>query len=287
MKSTGRSFVILISVSTIFLSSVSVFADVSAGIYNYFVWWKPAFSSVYKGFDPGTAIMSGPMVNWSFSENWSISLVAIMSLKDFHVDYKAGEGTDVLSNDWSVRFRSDFGRLDIDVSISYRFTAYCRLFGGVKHMGTDYTGDTYEGVVTYMGSTDIYDDAIGAIKLDGATGLGAGMNFTFPVNQSFFITCAGSLLYYPLYKIENEVISGPSNPGIPSTRFGYNEYTYYYRGYGCNVSLGMSYYVQSLGISIAPGGRFQFTKLTQTSGDKLELGNDYYYGLTLAALYHF
>lgn len=269
------------------LSVCPASADISAGIYSYYVWWRPSFANVYDEMKTTQGFMTGPMVSWSFSENWSLSLLAIITVKEFHQAYTADSGTDSFSNDWMVKFESDFGKLDIDASVSYSLNSYFKLFSGVKYFFLDFSGGTYKNEITYMGETRTEENATGAIKPEPAFGLGAGLGISYPLIERLSLGGSASILYYPSYAVLNQIVTGPSNPGDIESFFGSEESKSSYVGYGFNTTFSISYYIPAIDLSIAPGGRFQFIRFKQTGGDELKLQDDYYYGITLSILYYF
>ena len=266
------TFMLLITPST--LQAV----DFDVGLYSFYAFWEPSFSGDVKDLELDPMLMWGPYLSVTFCKKLSVSAVLIQNRTNpselEYVDVGNGD-----SGEWKINCEAPAWRSDLDLSVSYRFTGGLSLIAGYKisrfgedednssamDSGSPYTIDDYFG-------SRYFDCYLHGFALGGAYSVPLFNFFSLSIN-TVAIVCSCNLTYSTFI----EAIPGSIGFGPDADEDCI--------GIGNNTSLGLSYYIEPLGTSIILGGRFQFIRYFSES-DTQAFTNEYFYGVTLAAVLH-
>lgn len=252
-------------------------ADFSAGIYSYYVWWNPAWRSYYQSTENDPMLIWGPVFTMTFFEKLSFSILGLQNKTNMANCSYTYEGSGSAGT-YRVDSKTTINRNELDLSVGYKIPSALNVLIGYKFMFCN-MGD---------GSTDVsvspspyHMETLDEKAARGSTSGGAaGLSYTIPLPDSFSFT-AGTVFLYLKSKIQ--IVTFREDPG---NMIGRDQIEYNYTGYGNNTTLTLTYFIPAISTSFSLGGRFQALKY-KADGDAPSLANDYFYGITLAAKYHF
>lgn len=283
MKKIFFSIICFTSIFFILIIPVTGYsADYSIGMYSFYAKWNPSFSDNYHDFQNEPMLMWGPYLSVKYFGKLSLSFLAIQNLSNPSAVSYNYEGTGT-AGAYRINSDSKSGRGDYDLTIGYNFTERLNFFAGYKLSAFGFL-DTRAKIDTNVNSSySLFDDSMS----DGAAcivyGGAAGLSYTLPVYESFFMTLGTSLLYSDaLIDWSTTTFSESSTVLTQET----STHTYKYKGIGSNSTINLSYYLESMNTSIILGGRFQVIHyMNEDSPGTPTLKNDYFYGITLAAVF--
>jgi len=251
-------------------------ADFRAGIYSYMAWWKPSFRSFYD-YKTDPLFMIGPMLSLTVFDDFTFSGIAITNmLMPADKSYKyTGTGD---SGDYTISTpEKEFLRTDIDLSVSYRCNSWLKAFIGYKSSEFKENHDDLDFEITSP-----YTAVFPSLAKNEAhsSGPGLGLSLAWPVFNLFILNISTSVVYLEGWFRMNSFYSSGTNV----FEDGGSEEKYHCVGNNSNVSL--AYFIPAINTAIIFGGRFQVLK-NFSEGDTPDLDNDYFYGITLSAMYTF
>jgi hypothetical protein len=267
----GKKAALLVTLLLFMLMSVPAFSwTLGVGASSYYSFWNPAWAQDYNNVKIDPALMAGPLVSLTIYEDFTLTGLYMRSINNPGADYTATpSGTGPI-----VTFNTRLKREEGEANLMYALSRAFRIFAGYKMQA--FTEEAGRDDVTVPNP---------AISLVNAwnnefriSGPGAGIAVVLPLTKSLGLSMSTSLIYlwikYQGYKLE----WGSSMNGIKDN----NDYT----GIGNNSALSLFYSLPSINTVISLGGRFQYLRYI-AKGSAPSLGNDYYYGVTLAAVYYF
>jgi len=252
-------------------------AEFKAGIYSYYAWWKPGFRDYYEEYKTDPLLMIGPVLSLTFFDDFTLSAVAITNgLLPSDASFKySSTGS---SGPYSINAESQIARLDFDFALSYRINTIFKIFIGYKYMASSEDKDDnedfkFKGLYTTKFNTidknEIYAD-----------GPGCGISISYPFTDNIAATVSTSIVYMKGWYRMNEYYLS-SNQVYKKDPTNHNYYSI-----GNNTTLSLSLNIPQIDTAIVLGGRFQVLKNYTEAGDP-QMSNDYYYGITLSAVYSF
>ena len=256
-------------------------ADFAAGIMTYYAFWEPGFRSQYSDFIIDPLFLYGPMLQVTFLDRWSLSgLLLTNDPPGTNIQYTLRDTGS--AGPYAVKTKTKVSRTDMDLALTYAAHPRLKLFAGMKHFTFDIRGSgsdisITEGNYTFFNNSKTQDS--GGDMKNQSTGGAAGLGYNYPLSVNINLAVNASFLYtttnilYFRYTDAGGILNS-------STR------DYNYRGTGCNTTAQISYYLSGFSTSVSLGGRFQVTTYKPV-GDAPSLATDYFYGVTLSALYLF
>ncbi len=247
-------------------------AEFRAGVYSYLAWWKPGFRSIYTDYTSDPLLMVGPVLSVSAFDNFTFSALVITN----RLTPSDAQYTEEFS-DGSITVRNSITRLDIDCSLTYRVNNIIMVFAGFKKM--DFREETSDN--TNFTITGYNEDFSFLCKNETFTyGPGCGLVISYPLTANVSAS-AGTSLVYMRGTFSMNSFDVTNAPVISGSNITGNYYSF-----GNNSTLSVSYYIPGISTAIVLGGRFQVLKNYLDNSEK-SMANDYYYGITLSAIYTF
>lgn len=265
-----KIFLLPLITASVFISVSAYSWTLGAGVTSYYSYWDPAWSENYNSVEIDPALLVGPVVSLSFGERYTLTGLLMMNANQPHSKYSVP-----MPGSGEVGIDSEMRRMEGELNLMYSITGYFRILAGYKMQ--DYQ-ETYQPDMTtvpvgYTNKIDFWDTGI------WINGPGLGIVVSFPLGGNIGFSISTSLIYMSIkYRERGLMLMGMDI---------YSEgKDYSYTGLGNNSSVSFGYYIESINTAISLGGRFQYLRY-QAKGDAPELGNDYYYGATLSAVYYF
>ena len=249
-------------------------ADLGIGIISYYAWWEPAIRDEYDNFETEPLLMYGPVLSFTFFEKFTLTGVFLKNPEDmsevsFDMNFTGSNGPG------SISLSGTTDRGDMDISLSYALSENINIFLGYKWLEYAFRGD-FEVTSGSYSMPSITD----ADLAHSTWGPACGLSFSLAVNDKISSNLGISILYAESsddYKYCEEYT--PGNIDVRGVKVKSD-------CYGFNTTLNFSYYLESIDTVLSLGGRFQYLTYRNISGD-FELADDYFYGLTLSAMYYF
>ncbi len=213
--------------------------------------------------------MAGSLVTLTFFEDFTITGVYMRSINNPGAGYTSTPS----GFNGTVEFDTKVTREEGEMNLMYAVSRHFRVFAGYKTQAyTETTGKNGITINPLSGSIPDWNNEF------WISGPGAGIAVVVPVAEHLSVSASTSLIYQSIryqgyYVTYMGVVGG-------------NKITYNYSGIGNNSALVLSWSLPSINTVISLGGRFQYLRY-MAKGDAPSLGNDYYYGVTLAAVYYF
>lgn len=272
MKKVIISILLLLTLELSFRVTNAYSADYSVGAYTFLAWWQPAWSNQVDNFKSDPLFMWGPNASVTFFDDFTLSLLYLTNtLKQANASFESG-GTGSYG-DFTLKLDTKIDRADADLSLTYRINSFFRIFIGYKWMlySEGGGGSETEADITIIGSSSYTLTTIDTMFSD-CSGPGAGISFTMPITDAFFLNLGTSLVV-----METEIETYTFNEWGSGT-IGADTSNGRYRAYGNNSSAGLTYYNPGLSITAALGWRGQFLKYKALEG-AAELKNDIFQGI--------
>ncbi|MBP7584142.1 MAG: hypothetical protein KBA61_08930 [Spirochaetes bacterium] len=266
-KKSIMTAVLVLVIST----SIPAFSwPLGIGVTSYYSYWNPAWSEGFDNVEIDPALLVGPVLSLTVFDTFTLTGFMMVSVNNPRSRYSlplAGVG--------NVGIVSNVERLEAELSLMYLVNRYFRILAGYKTQLYN-EEDTPETVIVPVGYTSRVDFWKNSFQISGP---GAGMALILPVADAFSLSISTSLIYLAIDHTSPRLKQ--MGMEIYSEGIDYN-----YTGTGNNTAITASYYFPSMNTVISLGGRFQFLHY-KAEGDAPSMGNDYYYGITFAALYLF
>ncbi|MBN1531434.1 MAG: hypothetical protein JXA20_02110 [Spirochaetes bacterium] len=260
--------------------------EISAGPVAWYSWWRPAWAdsqtksdnpfTVYDEFTLEPSVLLGPALSIRFLDRWSISSVAVFS--PWYTS-AARRVTVSPSEESYEEVSTELFKFDIDLTLSYSLMDYIKLFAGIKYQGYRYDFT----VINVPFATFIPVMATGDARTD-AVGPGLGIGGTVPLGGGFFAICNVSGIYL--------------RTAVEPSLLGNVSFKEYYNTWGLNASASLAYYLADLSTTVSLGFRFQYLRYymdgaattdsiyySWTQGSLMGDKSDYFYGITVSAVY--
>lgn len=254
-------------------------ADFSIGLYSFYTMWDPAWRSVYKECENDPMLLWGPYLSVTFFNKLSFTALALQNqtnISDASYSYE-GNGT---SGKYTAKVDTTISRNELDLTMGYKITSGINTFIGFKFMGynTGQGGDNK--TVLTSGTGYSFDDVSNRQSMGTTIGGAIGASYTLTLAESFYLTAGNSIVASnSAFQISTFY---EKSPGILSSQ---NNTVYSYKSVGDNTTLSFTYFLQEINTSFSLGGRFQVLKHFE-EGNSPALDNDYFYGITLSAIYY-
>jgi len=303
-------------------SHASDSVDVSLGGIVWYNWWKPAWSDgksffnlvAHNGityrmddisdFRTSSSFLAGPGISVCLFNKFDVSSIFVIGKYDYHtsglvraVYLKIPDMTLAGTlTDYNIYSRKVL-KWDSDTTFAYLLTKNFKIFTGFKHQGYNYDEIFYnsdllqaaQGNYGYLGRSLVN-------RMRGyGTGLGVGFNFPLAEGFYFILNFSGIVLWCSEdidLKYSYRVSPGPDvRPFMVYFKEGK------FTSYGTNTSASFSYYLDSLGTSVALGFRHQalynkqkFNNNIYKNGVAMNMVDgkfDHFYGITMSVTYTF
>lgn len=265
-----KVFFILLTLSSIFFSVPAFSWPLGIGVTSYYSYWKPAWSDSYSNVEIDPVFMVGPVISLTFFENFTLTWLMITNIYEPMASYSIPvEGVG------RVEVESRYQRSENELTFMYTINKYIRCFVGYKEQ--EYIeSEEAERISVPVGYVNRITYWNHRMKFEGS---GAGVSLVIPLEGGMSVTVNTSVLFLDIkYSREEFDIQTPNIYTISTEdRF---------RAVGNNSSVALSYYFSTVNTAISLGAKFQFLRY-YADDDAPSMGYDYYYGVTLAALYFF
>ncbi len=327
----GMVTVMVMMSSTVFASGVQI--SVGGAVWSSF--WQPAWKNTKSlnrrvllaylptfrpnlqydlepkaNFTTSPSVMYGGIVSVYFLRRLSLSTVYMRG--DFVSRTRKSGISPMLLHDFfaggSIAFWAPYhkyyvrkiSKFDSDTTLSVRLTERVKIYAGFKAQGYDYT-ERMLYVYSLLGTQYNIERKKRFYDRVRGYGPGVGIGITVPVHKSLFalFNLGGLVLfmkeevkmpyaYYP-YVLDSFGLGYFVSYIVPSSR---------YISYGGTASAALSYLFDSIGVSLALGGRYQFLYNHQEKDhlrlwanniaiNRIDGKYDHFYGITFSAIYSF
>jgi hypothetical protein len=213
--------------------------------------------------------MYGPILSYAM-DDWAFS--ALFLAGQYFVEAEGYYGSGPV---YYYRSSPDIWRYDLDLSVSYNLLPFMKAFLGFKyqHYRYDYEGTFGAGIIKQETN---YNNS----------GLSFGVAFTVNLVGNLYLMSNISALYqfsvitmddaqYTLSNVRTSIIH----------RWAVGS------GLGCNVTLSLAYYFDSLSTTLSLGARYQYVYLFETNNYNINMLTskryDQFYGVFITAMYSF
>lgn len=260
------------------VANTSQAVDFNLGLYSFYAFWEPSCKNQAKDYKCEPFLLWGPFVSVTFFQKLGFSFLALQNYTSMAETSYVLEGVgEVSAYPYKVKAETKTARLDLDFTVSYKITPALGLFAGYKW--TMYGEEEYE----HTCEPAVFTVDVENVSDNMYQGPALGFTYTFALTGSLFLTAGGSFIYVvgeytPIRGFEELSAGHLYDEEIDKSIFGY-------KGIGGNATLNLSYYIDAISTSIILGGRFQAFKYYADS-DLADITNDYFYGVTLAAVLH-
>jgi len=256
MKKTGICLIaacFLVLAVPHYASAGTVIAGAKVWIAGWNSWMGKFVEDMAPGSsaDTGTGFMAGPVLGYQTDDGvWSISS-ALMVFSSFTQDMTLVDGPD------TYNVEADLKRMDLDFALNYTVNPYFKLFAGYKYQ-------SYKAEITVAGMD--YE----TLELTGNM-LTVGIGAVYPLSEKTIAGLQLGLIYAILGDLEEKDMFGDTYSTPLNNSIGYN----------AEISLN---YLVSEKVILQAGLRFQ-TITVEFEEDSSFSYDDYFYGLTLGAMY--
>lgn len=262
------------------------------GWYFFYAQWEPSFRDLVDDYESDPLPLMGPYISGTMYEKITLSFLMYFSAGT-GATYNI-EGTES-SGPYTIGVSVENVRADVDLSIGYKLTDQLSLLTGLKGFmlltggPAELDSGAYYGIITEKGEGEVNSSNV-------CYGYALGVSYSIPLIENLSLTLGTSFVYINSFmSLANEYYIDPSFPGELTEL----SVDYEYKGVGNNSSVSLAYYMEYselLGVSIILGGRFQVITYydgtvssdtdTGVSVEAPDLSNEYFYGITLAAVMH-
>lgn len=272
---------IILSIILLYLITDNALAGtLSAGGYASYSWWDPIYEeSITLENHPLTAnndvsfelkpqFMYGPVLAYVM-DDWAFG--ALFLAGQYFVEAEGFIGTGPV---YYYRSSPDIWRYDLDLSASYDLLSFMKVFMGFKYQHYRYEVErSFSGLGVAKEETK-YNNC----------GLAFGVAFTVNLAGNLYLMGNISALYqFSVITMDDAEYS------LSNVRTSIIHRWAMGSGLGCNVTLSLAYYFDSLSTTLSLGARYQYVYLFETNNNAINMLTskryDQFYGVFMTAMY--